>query len=97
MSLPVEQNLRNISNLPERGKLSVALLAPLSWVFILIIWSYRVVLGPMSVGRCRFQPSCSHYAEEAIHKHGPLRGGYLSLRRLLRCHPWGSFGSDPVP
>lgn len=46
---------------------------------------------------CRFTPSCSHYAIEALALHGPLRGATLATRRLLRCHPWGSNGADPVP
>ena len=50
-------------------------------------------LGPV----CRYTPSCSHYFEEAVRLHGPARGGALGLRRLLRCHPWGGFGPDPVP
>jgi len=54
----------------------------------------------LAVGRvssCRFTPSCSTYAIEALEQHGALRGGWLSLRRLARCHPWGGFGYDPVP
>ena len=46
---------------------------------------------------CRFVPTCSQYALEAIEKYGPLRGGYLAVRRILRCHPWGGSGYDPVP
>lgn len=46
---------------------------------------------------CRFQPTCSAYAIEAVGRHGAIRGGWLALRRLLRCHPWGGFGLDPVP
>lgn len=53
------------------------------------------LLGPAS--RCRFQPSCSAYALEALRLHGLLRGTWLAAKRLLRCHPWGAFGPDPVP
>lgn len=58
---------------------------------------YRYLISPMLGPRCRFQPSCSSYAIEAIERHGVIRGGYLSARRLLRCHPWHPGGVDPVP
>jgi uncharacterized protein len=61
------------------------------------IRAYRYVLSPMLGPTCRFYPSCSHYAEEALHQHGALRGSYLTVRRLLRCHPWHEGGYDPVP
>ncbi|WP_445376653.1 membrane protein insertion efficiency factor YidD [Niveispirillum fermenti] len=51
----------------------------------------------MGPPRCRFYPSCSHYALEALSMHGAIRGGWLTLRRLARCHPWGGSGYDPVP
>jgi putative membrane protein insertion efficiency factor len=53
------------------------------------------LFGPM--GRCRFTPSCSEYAIEAIKTHGAFKGGWLALKRLVRCHPWGGCGEDPVP
>ena len=62
-----------------------------------LIWLYRVALSPLFAGVCRFQPSCSHYAEEAIRLHGPARGIALAARRLLRCHPFGGSGYDAVP
>ncbi|MBM3882938.1 MAG: membrane protein insertion efficiency factor YidD [Verrucomicrobia bacterium] len=64
---------------------------------------YRWVLSPLKavvfgpLGRCRFTPSCSAYAAEAIREHGAARGSWLALRRLGRCHPWGDCGADPVP
>ena len=67
------------------------------WVFIAAIHAYRIVLGPLLGGACRFAPSCSAYAEEAIRAHGPWRGGRLAVRRLLRCHPFRPGGYDPVP
>lgn len=69
----------------------------LSLPFILPIRLYQITLGPFMGGQCRFYPTCSHYAIEAYAEHGPLRGSYLTLRRLLRCHPLGGHGYDPVP
>ena len=66
----------------------------------LLVWlirAYRAVVSPLLGSRCRFDPSCSCYAEQAIERHGPWRGGMMGLRRLLRCHPWGGGGGfDPV-
>jgi uncharacterized protein len=58
---------------------------------------YRVLLSPVLGPRCRYLPSCSEYALEALARHGVGRGGWLALRRILRCHPWGGSGYDPVP
>jgi hypothetical protein len=66
-------------------------------VALLLIRGYRVVVSPFTLPRCRFLPTCSDYAQEAIHKYGFLKGTLLSIRRLLRCHPWGGSGYDPVP
>lgn len=63
----------------------------------LSIRAYQIVLGPHLGGACRFHPSCSHYASEAVTRHGPLRGSVLASRRVLRCHPFGGQGFDPVP
>lgn len=63
--------------------------------------SYHLLLAPFLTAHsglsCRFEPSCSRYARTAIARYGAWRGGYLALRRLARCHPWGSYGYDPVP
>lgn len=62
------------------------------------IRAYQWVIIPlMPAGGCRFHPSCSHYADEAIATHGVVRGGWLTVTRILRCHPWGEAGVDPVP
>jgi putative membrane protein insertion efficiency factor len=58
---------------------------------------YQYLISPLLGPRCRFHPSCSQYAVEALQQHGALRGSWLALRRLLRCHPWHPGGYDPVP
>ncbi|HEY3327621.1 MAG TPA: membrane protein insertion efficiency factor YidD [Novimethylophilus sp.] len=66
----------------------------------LLIWlvkAYRLLLSPLLGNNCRFSPSCSRYAIEALGKYGALRGGWLTLRRVLRCHPWHAGGYDPIP
>jgi uncharacterized protein len=59
--------------------------------------AYQLVVSPLLLPSCRFLPSCSEYAAEAIERYGALRGSVLALRRLARCHPWGGTGYDPVP
>jgi putative membrane protein insertion efficiency factor len=65
-----------------------------------MIWAlkgYKLALSPWFGAACRYHPTCSAYAEEAIRLHGPLRGVWLGTRRIARCHPWGGSGYDPVP
>ncbi len=62
-----------------------------------LIRLYQLVLSPVLGNNCRFLPTCSQYGMEALERHGLLRGGWLALRRILRCHPWGGMGYDPVP
>lgn len=66
-------------------------------LFILPIRCYQLYISPMFPPVCRFTPTCSQYAIEAIRKHGVVKGLYLAVRRILRCHPWGGSGYDPVP
>ena len=69
----------------------------LSYLLLLPVYFYRGYISPMTPPSCRFVPTCSEYAIEAIKKHGPFKGLYLAVRRILRCHPWGGSGYDPVP
>ena len=68
-----------------------------AWMLALPVRGYRLVLSPWVGQGCRFQPTCSAYALEALEIHGALRGGWLALRRIARCHPWGGAGIDNVP
>jgi hypothetical protein len=62
-----------------------------------LVSAYQRVLSPYWPSSCRYEPTCSHYAQEAIDEHGTLKGGWLTLKRLARCAPWGGSGYDPVP
>lgn len=69
----------------------------LGWIFIIFIKIYQYVISPYLMPSCRYTPSCSEYGTEAIKKHGPFKGGWLTIKRLLSCNPWGGSGYDPVP
>ena len=67
------------------------------YVLKYLIRAYQLAISPLLGPRCRFYPSCSHYAIEAIETHGALRGSWLTMKRISRCHPWHEGGFDPVP
>jgi len=69
----------------------------LSRFFILLIKFYQYSISPLLGANCRYTPTCSQYGVEAIKKHGPLKGAWLSLKRFISCNPWGKSGYDPVP
>ena len=64
---------------------------------IRLVHGYRRFLGPILGGQCRFAPTCSRYGLDALERHGAIRGSWLTVRRIARCHPWGGSGDDPVP
>ena len=66
------------------------------WLLIHLVLLYRVTLGRLLGGQCRFHPTCSQYAIDAINKYGARRGAWMTLRRVSRCHPWGGRGYDPA-
>lgn len=68
-----------------------------SFIFIGIIKIYQYTISPYFPSSCRYTPSCSHYGIEALKKHGPLKGGWLTIKRIVSCNPWGGSGYDPVP
>jgi len=69
----------------------------LGLILIFPIKTYQILISPLLGPSCRFSPTCSQYAVEAIQKHGPLKGSWLAFKRIIRCHPWGGSGHDPIP
>lgn len=69
----------------------------LAAVMIFLIKLYQWTLSPLIGRQCRYQPTCSNYGLEAIRKYGPFKGGWLTLKRVVSCNPWGGSGYDPVP
>ena len=82
-------------------KVLKAIIHGISWVLVslllLPIWFYQKVISPYTPPSCRFTPTCSEYARQALLKHGPIKGLWLAIKRISRCHPWGGSGYDPVP
>jgi len=72
-------------------------MSPAAHILRGLVQVYRWALSPLLGSNCRYQPTCSAYAVEAIEAHGALRGGWIALKRVARCHPWGASGYDPVP
>jgi len=69
----------------------------ITFPFIIIIKIYQVLISPLFPSSCRYTPTCSHYTVEALKKHGLFKGGWLGIKRITKCHPWGGSGYDPVP
>ena len=92
--MAVRNTTDNGNGEPQNAKslasyIGILLIAPIRF--------YQRFISPLTPPSCRYTPTCSQYAIEAIRRHGPIRGLYLAIRRLLRCHPWGGYGYDPVP
>jgi uncharacterized protein len=73
------------------------ILQVLALPFIFLIKIYQWIISPILGPKCRFTPSCSHYGLEALKKYGIIKGTWLTIKRIARCHPWGGHGYDPVP
>ena len=69
----------------------------ITFPFILLIKLYQLLVSPLFPSSCRYTPTCSHYTLEALKKYGLFKGGWLGIKRISRCHPWGGSGYDPVP
>ena len=69
----------------------------LSFPFIMLIKLYQWIISPWLGSKCRYTPTCSHYGVEALKKYGPVKGLWLTIKRVSKCHPWGGHGYDPVP
>ncbi len=68
-----------------------------TYILLLPVYFYKHFIAPMTPAACRYTPTCSEYAVQALRKHGPIKGLYLAIKRILRCNPWGGSGYDPVP
>lgn len=95
MNIPVGQSCGSVAHTSpkHRGGWACAATA----LLVALIRIYQLSLRPLLIGHCKFCPTCSEYAIEALNRHGPLRGTGLTMRRLLRCHPFSPGGIDPVP
>lgn len=69
----------------------------ITYPFVLLVRFYQIAISPLKSPTCRFTPTCSSYALEALKRYGLFKGGMLAIRRIMRCHPWGGSGYDPVP
>ncbi|RFZ84315.1 membrane protein insertion efficiency factor YidD [Mucilaginibacter terrenus] len=69
----------------------------IGWFFLLVIKFYQYFISPITGASCRYTPTCSQYGAEAIRKYGPFKGGWLTVKRIASCNPWGGHGHDPVP
>jgi len=78
-------------------KILSALRRVLIFLLIIPVKLYQYLISPMTGASCRYTPTCSSYAIEALKKHGPIKGLWLAVKRILSCHPWGGHGYDPVP
>jgi len=84
-------------NSPTIVRTHASTLTPIPAPFLFLIKVYQTLISPLTPATCRFQPTCSHYSIEALKKYGLFKGGWLAIKRISSCHPWGGSGYDPVP
>jgi len=89
--------MENKPSVPVNKSKFVKVMIILAYPFVLLIRFYQMFISPVLPPSCRYTPTCSAYTLEALKKYGLLKGGYLGLKRILSCHPWGGSGYDPVP
>ena len=82
---------------PEKNSNNASWLIYVRKAFLLPVYFYRVFISPLTPPSCRYTPTCSQYMVEAVLKYGIFKGGWLGIKRICRCHPWGGSGYDPVP
>lgn len=86
-----------ISTFAKKYILKTILQKSIGYIFLIPLFIYRRVISPITPASCRYMPTCSQYSIEAIKKHGPFKGGLISIKRISSCHPWGGHGYNPVP
>ncbi|MCB2010405.1 MAG: membrane protein insertion efficiency factor YidD [Geminicoccaceae bacterium] len=94
--MPLRPDHTHAGNWPAKAVLLQGR-SPFVWPLRVFILFYRYAISPMLGPRCRFAPTCSEYALEALDRYGALRGSLFAIRRVMRCHPWGGSGYDPLP
>ena len=92
-----EETLAPVSILVSVPKKKFRRAVKRNFLLLLPVYFYKYCISPMTPASCRYTPTCSEYAVQALKKHGPVKGLYLAVKRILRCHPWGGSGYDPVP
>jgi len=98
MVQPSSQNqLFNINIKMDSKQIYNIIIKTITFPFIIIIKIYQLLISPLFPSSCRFTPTCSNYTVEALKKYGLFKGGWLGIKRISKCHPWGKSGHDPVP
>jgi len=87
----------NINIKMDSKQIYIIIIKTITFPFLIVIKIYQWLISPLIPSSCRYTPTCSHYTVEALKKHGLFKGGWLGIKRISKCHPWGGSGHDPVP